>query len=84
MKNLIMKLGKSIYKFYWWLISKFQTRYTIQVSYDSEWGNEDDVRYVHVRKIVKSNFKELKFRTDDKKDIHIKAMNGLRYKIEVE
>ena len=84
MKNLIMKLGKSISKFYWWFISKFQTRYTIQVSYDSEWGNEDDVRYVHVRKIVKSNFKELKFRTDDKKDIHIKAMNGLRYKIEVE
>lgn len=84
MKNLIMKLGKSISKFYWWLIGKFQTRYTIQVSYDSEWGNEDDVRYVHVRKIIKSNFKELKFRTDDKKDIHIKAMNGLRYKIEVE
>ena len=83
-----MKLLKTILKhlkaFYWWFISKFQTRYTIHVSYDSEWGNEDDVRYVHVRKIVKSNFKELKFRTNDKKDIHIKAMNGLRYKIEVE
>ena len=84
MKNFIMKLGKSISKFYWWFISKIQTRYTIHVSYDSEWGNEDDVEYNHVRKIVKSNFKELKFRTNDKKDIHIKAMNGLRYKIEVE
>ena len=84
MKHL-RKLIKHLISFYWWwLIGKFQTRYTIQVSYDSEWGNEDDVRYVHVRKIVKSNFKELKFRTDDKKDIHIKAMNGLRYKIEVE
>ena len=83
-----MKLLKRILKhfqvFYWWLTSKFQTRYTIQVSYDSEWGNEDDIKYVHVRKIIKSNFKELKFRTNEKKDIHIKAMNGLRYKIEVE
>jgi hypothetical protein len=80
----LRKLIKHLISFYWWLIGKFQTRYTIHVSYDSEWGNEDDVRYVHVRKIVKSNFKELKFRTNDKKDIHIKAMNGLRYKIEVE
>lgn len=83
MKHL-RKLIKHLKTFYWWFISKIQTRYTIHVSYDSEWGNEDDVEYNHVRKIVKSNFKELKFRTNDKKDIHIKAMNGLRYKIEVE
>ena len=41
-------------------------------------------QYVHVRKIIKSNFKELKFRTDDKKTVHIKGMQGLRYKIEDE
>jgi len=37
-----------------------------------------------VRKIIKANFKELKFRTDDKRTVHIKGMNGLRYKIEDE
>ena len=31
-----------------------------------------------------ANFKELKFRTDDKRTVHIKGMQGLRYKIEDE
>tara|TARA_B100002019_G_scaffold258980_1_gene244022 strand:+ start:7192 stop:7305 length:114 start_codon:yes stop_codon:yes gene_type:complete len=37
-----------------------------------------------VRKIIKSNFKELKFRTEDRREVHIRGMNGLRYKIEEE
>jgi hypothetical protein len=40
--------------------------------------------YEHVRKIIKANFKELKFRTDDKRTVHIRGMQGLRYKIEDE
>jgi hypothetical protein len=39
---------------------------------------------MHVRKVIKANFKELKFRTDDKRVIHIRGMQGLRYKIEDE
>lgn len=62
----------------------FSTRYTIHVSYDSEWGNADDQVYLHVRKVIKANFKELKFRTEDYREIHIRGMNGLRYKIEEE
>ena len=80
MKNLKEK----IVKFWWWLITLFQKRYTVIVSYDSQWGNEDDQEWKHVRKIIKSNFKELKFRTDDKRTIHIKGMSGLRYRIEDE
>ena len=82
--NKIKLLTKKLVKFYWWLITLFQKRYTVIVSYDSQWGNEDDQEWNHVRKIIKSNFKELKFRTDDKRTIHIKGMNGLRYRIEDE
>ncbi len=77
-------LKTKIVNFWWWLITLFQKRYTVIVSYDSQWGNEDDQEWNHVRKIIKSNFKELKFRTDDKRTIHIKGMNGLRYRIEDE
>ena len=80
MNNLKTKLVN----FWWWLITLFQKRYTVIVSYDSQWGNEDDQEWNHVRKIIKANFKELKFRTDDKRTIHIKGMNGLRYRIEDE
>ena len=70
--------------FWWWLVTLFQKRFTVIVSYDSQWGNEDDQEWNHVRKIIKANFKELKFRTHDKRTIHIKGMNGLRYRIEDE
>ena len=83
-KTIIKFIGKQLSNFYYWLISLFQTRYTIHVSFDSQWGNSDDQEFKHVRKIIKSNFKELKFRTDDKREVHIRSMNGLRYKIEVE
>jgi len=83
-KLLLKFIGKKLSDFYYWLISLFQTRYTIQVSYDQQWGNADDQVYEHVRSIQKQTFKELKFITDDKRMIHIKGSNGLRYKIEVE
>ncbi len=62
----------------------FSTRYTIQITYDSQWGNLDDQLFVHVRKIRKSTFKELKFLTEDRREIHIRDMNGLKYRIEEE
>ena len=80
MKNFVIK----VWEFIQWCIRYFQKRYKITVSYDSQWGNEDDQEWIHVRKIIKANFKELKFRTDDKRTIHIKGMNGLRYRIEDE
>jgi hypothetical protein len=77
----LLNVIKSLYYF----IKRFLTlRYTIHISYDSQWGNEDDQVYTGVRKIIKSNFKELKFRTEDKRTVHIRGMNGLRYRIEDE
>tara|TARA_Y100001938_G_C7871785_1_gene320656 strand:- start:119 stop:370 length:252 start_codon:yes stop_codon:yes gene_type:complete len=80
----LKKLLNFIVKIYKWLYRYFTKRYTIHVSYDSHWGNEDDQVWCGVRKIIKQNFKELRFRTHDKRTIHIKGMNGLRYRIEEE
>lgn len=80
----LRKLINVIKAIYWWIITKLNPRFTVTVSFDNQWGNGDDQQYVHVRKIIKSNFKELKFRTNDKKTVHIKGMQGLRYKIEDE
>jgi len=80
MKNFIISTWEKIQ----WFLRLFQKRYTIYVSFDSQWGNDDDQVYTHVRKVIKANFKELKFRTDDKRVIHIRGMQGLRYKIEDE
>ncbi len=83
MKQL-KKLLDNIKSFYRWIKSWFTVRYTVSVSFDSQWGNEDDQVWYGVRKIIKSNFKELKFRTEDKKTVHIRGMSGLRYRIEDE
>jgi len=80
----LKKLINIVKKVYWWIVNKLNPRFTVTVSFDNQWGNGDDQKYVHVRKIIKSNFKELKFRTDDKRTVHIKGMQGLRYKIEDE
>lgn len=82
--NKLKLIINKIVAFYKWFIRLFQNRYTIHVSFDNQWGNGDDQVYEHVRKIIKANFKELKFRTDDKRVIHIRGMQGLRYKIEDE
>lgn len=82
--NKIKSIINKIVSFYQWVIRFFQTRYTITVSFDNQWGNADDQTYEHVRTIIKSNFKELKFRTEDKRVVHIRGMQGLRYKIEDE
>lgn len=83
MKTL-RKLINWLYNLWLRILRYFSTRYTIQVSYDQQWGNSDDQTFEHVRKIIKSNFKEIKFKTEDYRIVHIRGMNGLRYKIEEE
>lgn len=83
MSKLKLILNK-IKQFWYWLTRLFSTRYTIVVSFDQQWGNADDQIYEHVRKVIKANFKELRFVTEDKRKVHIRGMAGLRYKIEEE
>lgn len=70
-------------KFWSWLSSFWTTRYKITVSYDSQFGNDDDVVYEDVIKISKQNFKELVFINKDKQLVVIRCANGLKYRIEV-
>ena len=73
---------KQLKKLINWFIDLFTTRYTIHISYDSEWGNGDDKIFKNVRKISKQNFKELRFIDENKKNINIRCESGLRYRIE--
>jgi hypothetical protein len=64
-----------------WFIGK---RYTIIVSYDSKFGNLDDKSFAGVRKIKKSNWKELSFITAAGKLVTVRSVSGLLYRIEEE
>jgi hypothetical protein len=65
----------------WWTT---KPTFKVTVSYDSKFGNMDDVVYENVPKIVKSTWKELSFITADKKTVSVKASAGLNYRIEEE
>jgi hypothetical protein len=65
----------------WWTT---KPTFKVTVSYDSKFGNMDDVVYEHVPKIVKSTWKELSFITAEKKTVNVKASAGLNYRIEEE
>jgi hypothetical protein len=66
-----------------WLKSLFKGKtYTVTVSYNNKFGDSDDKTWRNAKKIYVSNWKELKFRTTDKKLVHVKDMNGLHYWIE--
>lgn len=65
----------------WWTT---KPTYKITVSYDSKFGNSDDVKYEGVKKITKQTWKELIFITADEKNVHIRANAGLNYRVEEE
>ena len=66
-----------------WLLSLFKKpTYTITVSYKNRFGDSDDKSWPNAKKIMVASWKELKFKTEDKKIVHIKDMGGIRYRIE--
>ncbi len=82
MKKFFLKVWEYIKKFWSWLYSLFTTRYNIVVSYDSEWGNNDDQYFNNVRSIQKQTQNELKFIDENKSPVVIRSAAGLNYKIE--
>ena len=64
-----------------WIVSLFQTRYNLTVSYNSTYGDADDQSFI-VRKFYNKQDKYLKFKTDDKEVVEIRGAEGLNYKIE--
>lgn len=73
---------KAIHWLWKWLTAK--PTFKITVTYDSKFGNQDDVVFENVSKIIKQTMKELVFETADKKAVNFKANSGLNYRIEEE
>ena len=65
----------------WWTA---KPTHKITVSYDSKFGNKDDVVYEGVKVISKQTWKELVFLTAEEKVVHIRANAGLNYRVEEE
>jgi len=73
-----MKATKKIIN---WLISLFVTRYQIRVSFNKEYGDEDDKVYIS-KKIIVQKENHLKFRDIENKTIEYRSAGGLNYIIE--
>ncbi len=77
----ICLVKQKLKNFFYWLLSLFQTRYKITVSFNREYGDTDDKSYMS-KKILTQKEKHLKFRTLDKKLIEYRSSTGLNYIIE--
>jgi hypothetical protein len=77
-------VGSTIVKlktFWLWLISKLFPRYTLRVSYNNTWGDQDDQEFI-VKKFHKTQDKYLKFITHEGDLVEIRGADGLNYRIE--
>ena len=68
-------------KFKNWVISLFETRYQLTVSYNSTYGDSDDQTFI-VKKFHTKKDKYLKFTTSDKEVVEIRGAEGLNYRIQ--
>lgn len=74
-------LKKKIKATWLWLISKFFPRYTLRVSYNDTWGDQDDQEYI-VKKFYKKTPKFLKFKTHEGDLVEISGAEGLNWRVE--
>tara|TARA_R100000742_G_C4278222_1_gene100794 strand:+ start:2979 stop:3221 length:243 start_codon:yes stop_codon:yes gene_type:complete len=75
------KLKVKFQAFWLWLIAKFFPRYTLLVSYNNTWGDQDDQEFT-VKKFLKKTDKYLKFKTHEGDLVEIRGADGLNYRIE--
>lgn len=68
-------------KFKNWVISLFETRYQLTVSYNSTYGDGDDQTFI-VKKFHVKKDKYLKFTTSNKEVVEIRGAEGLNYRIQ--
>ena len=71
---------KKLTSFWLWLVSWWSPRWDLEVSYNKEWGDADDRKYV-VKKFLIKKEKHLKFITHDKDVVEIQSPKGLNYRI---
>ena len=75
------KLKERVKAFWLWLISKLFPRYTLKVSYNNTWGDQDDQEFIVIKFYTKKD-KYLKFKTVDKEVVEIRGAEGLNYRIQ--
>ncbi len=75
------RLRAKFKEFWLWIISKLFPRYTLKVSYNSTWGDQDDQEFI-VKKFLKRQEKYLKFVTHEGDLVEIRGADGLNYRIE--
>tara|TARA_R100000541_G_scaffold28348_1_gene37677 strand:+ start:235 stop:456 length:222 start_codon:yes stop_codon:yes gene_type:complete len=64
-----------------WFWYKLRPRYKVTVSFNKEYGDEDDRSYI-TKKIIVQKEKHLKFRDDNGRIIEYQSAAGLNYIIE--
>ena len=74
----IWSLIKRVYN---WIYYKLFPRYSLVVSYNQVWGDEDDREFV-VKRFITKKEKYLKFVNDDGDMVEISGSDGLNYRIE--
>ena len=74
-------MKEKIKKLYDWILSLFETRYKVTVSFNKEYGDTDDKTYVS-KKILIQKEKHLKFRDENNRLIEYRSASGLNYIIE--
>jgi len=63
------------------IVAFFFPRYSLIVSYNQTWGDNDDVEFT-VKKFYKKQPKYLKFKTHEGDVVEITGAEGLNYRIE--
>tara|TARA_R100001460_G_scaffold4800_2_gene13506 strand:- start:22775 stop:23008 length:234 start_codon:yes stop_codon:yes gene_type:complete len=76
-------MKEALIKAWQWFLSLFTTRYTVSVSYNSQWGDSDDRIYHNVKKIIRTTDKLLEFTDEEGNRVVIRSAAGLNYRIEV-
>tara|TARA_R110000822_G_scaffold249530_1_gene376952 strand:+ start:909 stop:1130 length:222 start_codon:yes stop_codon:yes gene_type:complete len=64
-----------------WFLYKFRRRYKITVSFNKEYGDEDDRSFI-AKKIIMQKEKHLKFRDENNRIVEYQSAAGLNYIIE--
>jgi hypothetical protein len=77
-------MKEALLKIWHWILSLFSTRYTVSVSYNSQWGDADDKIYHNVKKIIKTTDRILEFTDEEGNRCIIRSAAGLNYRIEVD
>jgi hypothetical protein len=76
----VARLKKSLKAIWLRIVAWFSPRWDLEVSYNKEWGDSDDRKYV-VKKFLIKKEKHLKFITHEKELVEIRSVAGLNYRI---